>query len=98
MNTKTYRIDPENIEPDTILKMAGPLTGKRVLEIGCGSGRLTWRYAQDAKEVIAIDPTEADITAAQRDNPYAHVHFITADILDYADPNSFDIVLLSWSL
>ena len=98
MNKKTYRIDPENIEPNTFLKMSGSLANKRVLEIGCGSGRLTWRYAEGAKEVIAIDPSQEDIAVAKQHNLHPHVDFLVADILDYADPKRFDVVLLSWSL
>jgi 2-polyprenyl-3-methyl-5-hydroxy-6-metoxy-1,4-benzoquinol methylase len=43
------RIDPDNNEtPDNF-------NGQRVLEIGCGSGRLTWRYADQAAHVVGID-------------------------------------------
>ena len=32
------------------------LGGAEVLEIGCGDGRLTWRYAERAAYVTAIEP------------------------------------------
>ncbi|MFT5195791.1 MAG: 2-polyprenyl-3-methyl-5-hydroxy-6-metoxy-1,4-benzoquinol methylase [Cellvibrionaceae bacterium] len=98
MQKTPYRIDPENIEPNTFLKMSGPLTDKRILEVGCGNGRLTERYATYAKEIVAIDPNQEEIAIAKAKNPHPHVHFLTAGILDYADPESFDVVLLSWSL
>ena len=31
------------------------LKDKRVLEIGCGEGRLTWQYARNARSVVAVD-------------------------------------------
>ena len=48
------RTDPENNETHALLDMVN-FSGKHVLEIGCGDGRLTWRYADKASSVIAID-------------------------------------------
>ena len=53
----TIRSDPENNE----IRALGDLvdfSGKHVLEIGCGDGRLTWRYAEAAAHVTAIEPFE----------------------------------------
>jgi cyclopropane fatty-acyl-phospholipid synthase-like methyltransferase len=41
------RIDPENNELRALIKIAD-FKEKHVLEIGCGDGRLTWRYAEEA--------------------------------------------------
>ena len=38
--------------------------GKRVLEIGCGDGRLTWQYAKSARLVAGIDLEADDLRAA----------------------------------
>ena len=94
----SYRIDPENIETSTFLEFTGPLLGKKVLEIGCGSGRFTNRYAAEAKEVVGIDPNRTDIENAKKSNTYSHVQFLEGDILNYNDSQCFDIVVLSWSL
>ena len=37
------RLDPEGTEKTLLFNMAGGFAGKRVLEVGCGAGRLTWR-------------------------------------------------------
>ena len=94
----SYRIDPENIETTTFLQFTGPLFGKKILEIGCGSGRFSKRYAEEAKEVVGIDPDRTDIENAKKSNIYSHVQFLEGDILSYNDSQCFDIVLLSWSL
>ncbi|HZY41350.1 MAG TPA: class I SAM-dependent methyltransferase, partial [Anaerolineae bacterium] len=60
------RCDPEDTETAALLDFAD-FTGKRVLEIGCGDGRLTWRYAAGAAHVTAIDPDADDIAIAIED-------------------------------
>lgn len=76
--------------------------GMRVLEVGCGDGRLTWRYATAASEVVAIDTNEKRIRAAIEACPLElreKVSFHTADIdsFDMGD-DSFDVAVLSYSL
>lgn len=76
--------------------------GKDVLEIGCGNGRLTWRYADGVATVLALDPQEPAIKLAQEHTPEAlrsRVTFQVADIttIDLSE-DAFDIALLSWSL
>jgi len=44
------RIDPENNETPALFDMVN-FGGQRVLEIGCGNGRVTWRYADKAAHV-----------------------------------------------
>ena len=48
--------DPEQHEVAALARMVPSFAGLRVLEIGCGDGRLTQRYAARAGSVIAIDP------------------------------------------
>lgn len=89
--------DPEGYE---IRALAGVVSfaGRRVVEIGCGEGRLTARYAAQAATVLAIDP-DADaidaLAAEQMPNVVARV--LGVEQLDGA-PHSADLVLLAWSL
>ena len=62
-------IDPERNEVDALREFAGDLEGKRVLEIGAGYGRLTWRYASNAGEVVGIDPDPERIARAEAHFP-----------------------------
>jgi ubiquinone/menaquinone biosynthesis C-methylase UbiE len=84
------------------LAALGAFDGKRVLEIGCGDGRLTWLYAERAAEVLGVDTEEESIREAQRalpDQLKDRVEFRVADAqaLDVPRPR-FDIAFLSWSL
>lgn len=76
-----------------------PLTGKVVLEIGCGKGRVTRDLAKHAKKVIATDPDAAAINTAQSKLSAQNVEFIcaTSGIPDLPD-KSVDLVIYSLSL
>jgi cyclopropane fatty-acyl-phospholipid synthase-like methyltransferase len=104
----TISHDLEENEIKTLIEFAGMLAGKRVLEIGCGDGRLTWRYASRAAEVVAIDPSVEMISKAGQDLPAElsdRVSFHALELEQYVaqqTPNirtkSFDLVILAWSL
>jgi predicted RNA methylase len=70
--------------------VAPTLHGARVLEVGCGDGRLTRRYADRASRVLAIDSDPEHVaTACSRlsgpDN--GHVTFLATPVADL-DPRS----------
>lgn len=97
------RVDPENNEPRALFDLVD-FTGQRVLEIGCGNGRLTWRYAERAAHVTAIDPFSDWIAQARENLPNelrGHVGFHNTSFEEFAaisEPALFDIAILSWSL
>lgn len=95
------RIDPEEREFEALLKLAGDLTGQRVLEIGCGNGRITTHLAPHAAHIIAIDPNEDRITAAKASLPpelAPKISYQVSALEDFPPGEKFDLVLLSWSL
>lgn len=95
------RIDPEDTETDALHDYAD-FSGKRVLEIGCGDGRLTWRYADQAASILAIDPDPDDLSAALDDCPAdwrTKIEFRAARLEELLIPAElYDIAILSWSL
>jgi 2-polyprenyl-3-methyl-5-hydroxy-6-metoxy-1,4-benzoquinol methylase len=96
------RLDPEDSETSALSEFAGDLAGKLVLEIGCGDGRLTWRLAERAARVVAIDPDAEEIKHALEDLPpnlRDRIEFQTVGIAEFAiPPEPFDIAILSWAL
>lgn len=96
-----YRLDPEDCETRAFFDFAGDLSGMRVLEIGCGDGRLTWRYAAQAAHVTGIDPNPDKIARAVETTPpdlQAKVTFYPSGIDAFQTPEKYDLALFSWSL
>lgn len=97
------RVDPEGNETRALFELAD-LDGHYVLEIGCGDGRLTWRYASKVAHVTAIDPYEESIIRAKASVPEdvrGRVEIMHADFEHFAassGPSAFDTVILSLSL
>lgn len=98
------QIDPEGFETHSLLEHIGSLAGKRVLEIGAGEGRLTWRYADRAAHVTALDPNADRIAVALQDLPetlHDRVTFLPVSLEAFELPPGspgFDVAILSWSL
>ena len=92
-------LDPEGAHLASLRRLAD-WTGQRVLELGCGDGRLTVSIAPDAAHVLAFDP-DAESVEKARDSLPAEL----ADRVEYRvasgraieiAPGSFDLVLFSW--
>ena len=93
--------DPEGVEIKYLREVAH-LAGAHVLEIGCGDGRLTWRYAASARRVTATDPDPSRLSTVQHQCPPEFRSILTlaqvkAEALPF--PNAtFDAAILAWSL
>jgi ubiquinone/menaquinone biosynthesis C-methylase UbiE len=95
------RIDPEGVEMAALAELA-PADGLRVLEVGCGDGRLTFQVAPAAASVLAVDPDEERIEKARRSMPAELTEKVTFAAQGAAEVDvprhSFDLALFSWSL
>jgi ubiquinone/menaquinone biosynthesis C-methylase UbiE len=76
--------------------------GRRVLEIGCGDGRLTRELARRARSIDASDPDADAIAAARAALPADLAGAVTFTVAAAADLDvprcSIDLVFFSWSL
>ena len=91
------REDPDGHEIAALASAGASFAGRRVLEIGCGDGRLTGRYAHKAASILAIDPDPDAIARLAAEWPAIDARAIPIDRLQLP-PRSVDVVLFSWSL
>ncbi len=95
-------VDPQGREAGALAALAD-FRGRRVLEVGSGDCRLTWRYAREAAGVTAVEPFRPAHERASRDRPadlQDKVTLLNTSLEDLAGstlPSSFDLVFLSWS-
>ena len=89
--------DPEQNESRALFRMVPSFAGLRVLEIGCGDGRVTRLYANNAASVIAIDPKTESIDALRAELPAVDARAVGIEGLDLP-PHSVDVAVFSWSL
>lgn len=97
----TRVLDPEGAHLAALRRLAD-FRDQRVIELGCGDGRLTVSVAAEAAHVLAFD---SDVEAVERAR-----RSLDADLagrVDYRvasaraidiEPGSFDLALFSWSL
>lgn len=89
-------IDKEKLTPKAILQFEC-LSGKDVLEIGCGEGRLSGELNDHANRLVAIDPDRTALAAAQRHLPEVDFRIDSGEDLFFPD-KCFDTVLFTLSL
>ena len=72
------------------------LSGKRVLDVGCGGGILTESLAAQGATVIGIDAAEAPIGVAKlhrhESNIWAEYELTTIEELEATSPEPFDVI------
>ena len=94
-------IDPDSIEIEAIRELVD-VRALRVVEIGCGDGRVTFQYAHDAAAVVAFDTDEDAIRDAIDALPAELRERVRFDVADAAEidlpAGEFDLALFSWSL
>ena len=97
----TVRVDPEKYEVRA-LEAVADWREKRVVEIGCGKGRLTERLAGLGAWVEASDPNADAIAAARESLPKRFAETVRftvgqAERLGHRDA-SFDTAVFAWPL
>lgn len=73
------------------------ITGKKILEIGCGIGALTFLLSKKIGKgkIEAFDPSEKSIAFAQQQISHPNIVFNSSDVLNFsAQFSPYDLILL----
>lgn len=85
-----------SFEKGSLEKLLGNLKGKRVLDIGCGTGRIIQMLREKGAEIVALDISEEMVNTVRRKFPDLECVVGDSDELPFKD-ESFDLVLgLFW--
>lgn len=81
-------VSPRKITNDLLFKQFSRFVkpGHRMLDIACGTGHMTMRFANFFSEVTAIDHSKAMLTQARykaTSKNFKHINFIERDVLAY---------------
>jgi ubiquinone/menaquinone biosynthesis C-methylase UbiE len=88
--------DPEQLESDSLHRLLR-FDGLRVLEVGCGDGRLLRHYADHAGLAVGVDPDPDEAALARSELPRASFALARAEALPFPD-SSFEAAVFAWSL
>jgi len=92
--------------PDTAteseLRLLGKVSGKRVLDVGCGGGQATLAFARQGAHAIGLDPAPELLGAARRwaEREGVRIELHQGELADLAfmRADSVDLVFSAWAL
>ena len=96
--TKYY--DPNNVELE-LLRQICDFSNKTILDVGCGTGRLSFKIAPLAKKVVGVDIDEYSIAFCNEKkklNNVSNCVFENRDAVNFTSDLKFDIICFGWSL
>lgn len=81
-----HLLDPESrfhrYRTRMVLELCGPLAGKRVIDLGCGWGTISFALAREARRVVGVDFAEPALELCRARHvrePAPNLHFVRAD-------------------
>lgn len=81
---------------EDLIKLLDPKETERILDLGCGSGQLTSKISELAKETIGIDKSEEMIMDAK--SKFPSIEFQVADASDFRFDEKFDSIFSNATL
>lgn len=92
-----YVIVNQLVADKPFLAEVGDVKGKRLLDVGCGSGRYARWFAAAGADVTAVDRNPANIEEAQRRGS-SGIAYRCADAANVTDEKGFDIAVAVFML
>jgi trans-aconitate methyltransferase len=81
---------------DELLALLNPRANEVILDLGCGTGRLTKAIAGYGAQVVGIDNSPSMIAAAR--SGYPELEFVEANAKNFSFPYSFDAIFSNAAL
>ncbi|MHA1905955.1 MAG: class I SAM-dependent methyltransferase [Candidatus Thorarchaeota archaeon] len=69
------------------------IENKSVLEVGCGTGRISFAIAEKVQKLTSVDIDTRAIEEAQQRNSYENVTFLVENLEDFNLGRKFDVIL-----
>jgi SAM-dependent methyltransferase len=94
-----YDLENSDFEPDGpfLLEIARK-TGNPVLELGCGTGRLTIPMARNGVEITGIDIVPTMLERARQKTSDLNIHWVLADVRTFRLDHTFRMIFESGSV
>jgi SAM-dependent methyltransferase len=77
-------LDPDRGDLDVYVALVEELGGRRVLDVGCGTGTLALMLADRGYDVVAVDPAAASLAVARAKPGARRVRWIDGDAMSLA--------------
>ena len=77
-----------------ILKLLSLPEGSRVLDLGCGTGEITYKLAEMAGskgQVVGVDPDKERLEVARRNNKFTNLTFVEGDSATFPE-DQYDLI------
>ncbi len=81
---------------EDVLKLLAPKPGERILDLGCGTGHLAQKIADEGAQVIGIDSATSMIEQARQH--YSAPQFVVGDATNFRFDEPFDAVFSNAAL
>jgi 2-polyprenyl-3-methyl-5-hydroxy-6-metoxy-1,4-benzoquinol methylase len=91
-----YDIELAGFSDDLKFYLSSLKPGMKVLDVGCGSGRLSRTFAANGMQVVGIDRS-AEMLAAATLQKSPNIHYICMDMMDMALQTRFDAAVIAYN-
>ena len=81
---------------EDLIELLNPKKDERILDLGCGSGQLTFKISELAKEVIGIDKSQEMIAYAK--SKFKNLEFQVKDASNFIFIKKFDVIFSNATL
>lgn len=89
------------VEEYSLLKMAGDITNRRVLDLACGDGHYTRKLIEaGASEIVGVDPCAASVSSAkaQEEDNTLGCQYVISEIAQMPKMDQFDMATAMYLL